>query len=464
MVADSTSSASDSLFWANCILELVRACKHHGTSALFCGICGQTQAHREQNNQPEPHAKLKAVECPRPQEMAICPSTTRLAAPNPAPQDPCMPHPHPHQSLLGTQPFSPHVVPTPRLVFWESTGGCNLRCVHCRRQWDSAPPDELTTDEAKRLIIDAISDSGWGSILVLSGGEPLMRPDLYELLEHCRAQAVTPALATNATLINDSVAARLASLGLSRVSVSLDGAQAATHDAFRGSPGSFDLAVSGIRSLRSAGIDVQINVTLTKRNRDEATPLLDLVVQLGACALHVFLLVPVGCGVDLPEEIRLGPSEVEQLLTFFDSEGSTRDLEIRATCAPQAQRIRAQRARDRARRGLPPGRGLAASSKGCLAGGGVIFIDAVGKVFPCGYLPVQVGDIRAQPLGELIKTSSTLASMRDTSLLKGRCAGCEFAPSCGGCRARAFGTTGELFGEEPSCPMVAGRSSDSPSR
>jgi radical SAM protein with 4Fe4S-binding SPASM domain len=368
--------------------------------------------------------------------------------------------PHPHAVRLSPNPFTPDVVPTPRLVFWETTGGCNLRCVHCRREWDAAPPNELTTDEARRLIIDAIADAGWGSILVFSGGEPLMRADLFELLEHARKRGVIPALATNATLIDDGVARRLAALGVPRASVSLDGATAATHDAFRGLPGSFEQALAGIASLKAAGIEVQINVTFTKKNAADAPAMLELVQKLGACALHVFLLVPVGCGVDLPEEIRLEPGEVEKLLTYFDAEASARDLEIRATCAPQAQRIRAQRARDRERKGLPPARGLAPSSKGCLAGGGIIFIDAIGKAFPCGYLPLSVGDLRQQPLASILQESKLLASLRDTSLLQGRCQGCAFAPSCGGCRARAWGTDSELFGEEPSCPMGLRSSSE----
>lgn len=365
--------------------------------------------------------------------------------------------PHPHSISLSPNPFTPDVVPTPRLVFWETTGGCNLRCVHCRREWDDTQPNELTTDEAKRLLIDAIAESRWHSILVFSGGEPLMRKDLFELIEHARDRGVTTALATNATLVDDATATRLASLGVPRASVSLDGADASTHDAFRGIPGSFEQAIAGIQALRRAGIEVQVNVTFTKANQHEAPAMLDLVQKLDACALHTFLLVPVGCGVDLPDSIRLEPAEVERLLTYFDTEAGLRDLEIRATCAPQAQRIRAQRARDRARKGLPEVRGLAPSSKGCLAGGGILFVDALGRVFPCGYLPLEVGDLRKQPLTRVLAESQLLSTLRDTSLLGGRCKGCAFVESCGGCRARSYGTVGDLYGEEPSCPMNAGR-------
>jgi radical SAM protein with 4Fe4S-binding SPASM domain len=367
-----------------------------------------------------------------------------------------MPHPNAGPTNERRDPFRPDLVPSPRLVFWEATGGCNLRCVHCRREWDCAPPDELSTDEAKRLVIDPIARARWGSILVFSGGEPLMRPDLFELLAYARSSGVTSALATNATLVDSTVASRLAAEGVSRVSVSIDGADAATHDAFRGIEGSFERALAGIRALRKAGIEVQINVTFTKQNRDDAPRVLDLVREVDAVALHVFLLVPVGCGVDLPESIRLEAGEVEKLLTYFDAEAGRRDLEVRATCAPQAQRIRLQRARRRERDGEPPARGLAPSSKGCLAGGGILFVDAVGKVFPCGYLPVAVGDLRAQPMERILETSELLASLRDAHRLEGRCSGCEWAPVCGGCRARAYGSTGELFGEEPSCPMGLG--------
>lgn len=358
---------------------------------------------------------------------------------------------HPHR--LTT--FSPDVVPTPRIVFWETTGACNLRCIHCRREWEDATDRELSTLEAKQLLIDPISNARWHSILVFSGGEPLMRSDLFELIEYAAHRGLTPAVATNATQVNDSIAQRFSELGVSRVSVSLDGSSADTHDRFRGLPGSFDDALRGIRALRKANVEVQINVTFTKANLEDAPAMLDLVQALDACAIHVFLLVPVGCGVDLPESIRLEPAQVERLLTYFDEQAGARNLEIRATCAPQAQRIRMQRAAARERKGLPAQRGLAPSSKGCLAGGGILFVDAVGKVFPCGYLPLSTGDIRQQPLAEILEQSTLLSSLRDTTRLEGRCHACEFDAVCGGCRARAYGTTGNLFGEEPSCPMNA---------
>ncbi len=362
-----------------------------------------------------------------------------------------MPHPFP---VFSTS-FSPDIIPTPRIVFWETTGACNLRCVHCRREWDHAPPNELSTAEVKKYLIDGIADATWHSILVFSGGEPLMRPDLFDLIDYAKGRGLIPAVATNATLVDRTVAKRFSQHGVSRVSVSLDGSCAQLHDAFRGLPGSFDDALRGIRALRSANVEVQVNVTFTKANLDDAPAMLDLVKQIDACAIHVFLLVPVGCGVDLPESIRLGAGEVERLLTYFDGQATERDLEIRATCAPQAQRIRRQRAEARKRKGLPRGRGLAPSSKGCLAGGGILFVDAIGKVFPCGYLPLAAGDVRTQPLKQIVAESKLLASLRDTSKLEGRCHGCKFDSVCGGCRARSFGSTGGLFGEEPSCPMNA---------
>ena len=345
------------------------------------------------------------------------------------------------------------VVPTPRIVFWETTGACNLRCVHCRRSWLDAGPSELTTDQVKHRLIDGVVQAGWNSIIVFSGGEPLMRSDLFDLLGYAQSQGVLCAVATNATLVTCSIAEEFRRLGVSRVSVSLDGADAHTHDSFRGVDGSFDQALTGIRRLRDAGVEVQVNVTFTKKNQREASAMLDLVTTIGACALHVFLLVPVGCGVRIPHDVRLDSHEVEKLLHFFDREATTRNMEIRATCAPQAQRVRLQRARLLRNQPQGPGRGLAPSGKGCLAGGGVLFVDAVGKVFPCGYLPIEVGDIVTTSLQEILARSEFLAQLRDVSKLQGRCSGCDWAPRCGGCRARAYGTTGNVFAEEPSCPM-----------
>lgn len=309
--------------------------------------------------------------------------------------------------------------------------------------------------EQALAFVDAVADTGWSPILVLSGGEPLMRKDLFAILARAKQRGLIVALATNATLVDEGLAKRLHEGGVVRASVSLDGADAATHDSFRGLDGSFEEALRGIRALRDADIAVQINVTFTKRNVHQAARLVELVGAIDACALHSFVLVPVGCGVEIPDAVRLEAPEVERLLTLLDREASTRNLEIRATCTPQAQRIRIQRKRAAERAGEEPGIGLAPSSKGCLAGGGILFVDAVGKVFPCGYLPISVGDVHTQTLKEILASSAMLAQLRDVERLEGRCHGCEYAPVCGGCRARAFGTTGNLFGEEPSCPMGA---------
>ena len=355
-------------------------------------------------------------------------------------------HGHP-----GGMPQGNGIMP-PFLVSYSVTRECNLRCKHCYSESsDNVPKDELTTEQAFRLLDEVVS---WGpKLLIFDGGEPLKRADFFDLAKHASSKGIRTVIGTNATLIDRGVAQKLKDCGVMAAQISVDGANAKTHDAFRGLHGSFDDALRGIRSLRKAGVDVQINVTFTKANRDEASDMLDLVQMLDACALHVFLLVPVGCGVELPDDVRLDAAEVERLLTFFDEQASERDLEVRATCAPQSQRIRQQRARARQRKGLPEARGLAPSSKGCLAGGGILFIDAVGKVFPCGYLPMQAGDLRTTPLKTILETSELLSSLRDVTKLEGRCHGCEYDQICGGCRARALGTTGRLFDEEPSCPM-----------
>src|SRR5271167_2550295 len=235
----------------------------------------------------------------------------------------------------------------PRLIFWEVTKGCNLRCIHCR-----ATATELMSladlPTAKALdIIRQIASFG-NPILVLSGGEPLYRPDIFELAEFANSLGLRVALATNGTLVTKDVAEKVKHSGIKRVSISLDGSDAATHDSFRGIPGAFDAAVYGLRNLQDVGISVQINTTIAKHNAHQLPAVLDLARRLGADALHTFLLVPVGCGVDIAEEQMVAPDEYERMLNWFYDQSLTGDIELKATCAPHYFRVaRQRRAADR---------------------------------------------------------------------------------------------------------------------
>jgi len=350
----------------------------------------------------------------------------------------------------------------PRLIFWETTAGCNLRCIHCRRIdiADKLVPEDLTTAESKQLIDQIVAFCN--PILILSGGEPLIRPDIFDIAEHAVAKGLRVALATNGTLIDAPTAQRIVDTGIRRVAVSLDGATAETHDSFRALPGSFAQALEGIRHLRARGMSVQINTTVARHNVDELPQVLDLALSLGADALHIFLLVPVGCGLEIADEQMISPRRYEEVLNWFYDRDQEGLLELKATCAPHYFRIVHQRMAAEERQAPPSqkrqrGVGAAASSdlyamtKGCLAGTGVCFVSHKGEVFPCGYLPLVAGSVRKQPLQQIWQDAPIFKELRDPELLEGKCGRCQFKRVCGGCRARAYGTSGNYLDEEPFC-------------
>jgi heme b synthase len=350
----------------------------------------------------------------------------------------------------------------PRLVFWETTAGCNLRCVHCRRidVAENLVPEDLTTAESKQLIDQIVAFSS--PILVLSGGEPLIRPDIFEIAGHAVARGLRVALATNGTLIDESKAQRIVEAGIRRVAVSLDGASAQTHDTFRALPGSFAQALEGIGRLRAHGMSVQVNTTVARHNVAELPRILDLALSLGADALHIFLLVPVGCGVEIADGQMISADEYEEVLSWLYDRDREGLLELKATCAPHYFRIVRQRSAAQ-RREAPPGRerqrgpgatasrDLHAVTKGCLAGTSVCFVSHKGEVFPCGYLPLSAGNVREQPLQHIWREAPVFKELRDPDLLRGKCGRCEFKHICGGCRARAYAMTGNYLDEEPFC-------------
>jgi len=354
--------------------------------------------------------------------------------------------------------------PPPRLVFWETTPACNLKCVHCRRITlaDQLTPQDLTTAESFTLI-DQIAEVG-KPVFVLSGGEPLYRPDILEIARYAADKGLPVALATNGTLIDDEMAVRIREAGVRRVSISFDGADAATHDAFRGLEGSFEAATRGFESLRRAGLPVQVNTTVARHNEDQLEAMRALAKDLGAIGLHLFLLVPVGCGMEISESQQISAAQYEQVLHWlYDVEQEEPDLQLKATCAPHYFRVmRTRQAADRRagkERALPASLdrqvhghpSMHAATKGCLAGTGIAFVSHRGEIFPCGYLPVAAGNVREQTFGDIWQGSELLQQMRDPDALEGKCGVCQFKGLCSGCRARAYGVTGNYMAEEPFC-------------
>jgi AdoMet-dependent heme synthase len=377
----------------------------------------------------------------------------------------------------------------PRLIFWEVTKGCNLRCIHCRASaTELSAPSDLSTAAALG-IIDQIAAAA-NPILVLSGGEPLFRSDIFQLARYGTDKGLRVALATNGTLVTQEVACMIVDAGVKRVSISLDGADSLTHDSFRGIPGAFDAAVYGLRNLKKLGMSVQINMTIARHNARQLPQVLELAKELGADALHTFLLVPVGCGVDIAAEQMVAPEEYEEMLNWFYDRSLEGEIELKATCAPHYFRVVRQRrvaerhsaeAAAKARAGaradsaaigpadmmMPGSTGIVlnrparpagghpgdmnAMTKGCLAGTGVCFISHEGEVYPCGYLPVVAGDLRRQSFADIWASSAVFEQLRDSGNLKGKCGCCEFRNVCMGCRARAFAATGDFLDEEPFC-------------
>lgn len=342
----------------------------------------------------------------------------------------------------------------PRLVFWELTTGCNLRCIHCRASaTELMSPDDLTYAECT-AIIDQLAEFA-PFILVLSGGEPLWRRDVFDIAKYARDRRIRVALATNGTLIDEAMAQRIADAGIERVSISLDGADPVTHDTFRGHKGAFAAAVKGIELLQELGVSTQINTTVSRHNAHELPRILKLAEELGVQAFHMFLLVPVGCGLTIQDEQAIQGEEAEEILEWFYEQSLVSKLELKATCAPHYYRIMRQRRAEARRAGekVPElaKEGMHAVTKGCLAGTAVCFISHQGEVFPCGYLPVSAGSLRETPFREIWEKAEIFQDLRDTERLEGKCGICEFKNVCMGCRARAYGMTGDYLAEEPFC-------------
>jgi radical SAM protein with 4Fe4S-binding SPASM domain len=352
-----------------------------------------------------------------------------------------------------------------RMLFWETTIRCNLACAHCRRlESNEASPADLSTSQAEALI-EQLAEVGRRQpqmpVLVFSGGEPLCRGDLFHLVGRARQHGIILALATNGTLIDGDKARQIRDSGIARVSVSLDGATADVHDRMRQIPGAFDRAIEGIRQLREHGVPFQINVTLTKQTAPQLSDVYELARSLGAVAVHIFMLVPVGCGQVLAETDMLSPQQYEQVMREIHTLESRGQMQIKVTCGPHYERIKRQMqsAECGVQSGHAAGNPKSAihnphSSKGCLAGLGVLFVSHRGDVYPCGYLPVNCGNILETTLTQIWDNNGDLARMRDAGALEGKCGVCGYRLVCGGCRARAFGMTGNYMGEEPFCAYI----------
>lgn len=323
------------------------------------------------------------------------------------------------------------------IVSWMTTNRCNLTCKHC---YQNACPDahanELTTDEA-RTLIDQIARAGF-RVMIFSGGEPLMRADIYDLVSYAAGKGLRPVFGTNGTLITPRVAARLKEAGACAMGISLDSADPARHDEFRGLDGAYEATLAGMRACREAGLPFQIHTTVMDWNEDEVCDITDLAVELGAVAHYVFFLIPVGRGRYI-EDTSLKVMENERLLTRIMLKQLEVPIDVKPTCAPQFMRVAEQLE--------VPTR----FSRGCLAGDTYCIVSPEGVVRPCAYMTEEAGSVRERPFDEIWRESELFARLRSRSY-GGACGTCDYQARCGGCRARAgYYHEGDYMGQDDYC-------------
>jgi len=365
----------------------------------------------------------------------------------------------------------------PFIAIWEVTQACDLVCVHCRACAQPVrSPFELTTSEAERLIdqIGALRVP----VFVMTGGDPLKRPDIYDLVEYGASRGVRTSMTPSATpLLTREAIAELRSRGLARLAVSLDGSTAEIHDAFRGLRGSYQRTLDAIRWARDLGQPVQVNTTITPRNLTDFDSMVRLLETLDIVLWSVFFLVPTGRG---QMEDVVSAEEFEGVFAKLYEIAPRVPFDIKTTEAQHYRRYILQRRAAERRLGgeagvarIPaagPGPsvprfasalgggngtttrdGIGRAPRGLNDAKGFVFVSHVGEVYPSGFLPLAAGNVRREPLADIYRNSPLFVSLRDTSQLKGKCGVCEFREVCGGSRARAYALTGDPFAEEPYC-------------
>lgn len=341
----------------------------------------------------------------------------------------------------------------PFVLAWELTRACNLACVHCRAEAQlRRDPRELTTDEAMR-VIDDIAGFDVPPILILTGGDPMRRPDLLDLIAHATGRGIrctlTPAgtpLASRARL----EAARDA--GLRRVAVSLDGSTPELHDAFRRVPGSFGWTLDIVRTARALGLPVQVHTTLSRRTLADLPAVADLVDELGAVVWAVFCLVPTGRAGASDE---IDADAYEAVFAWLARRSESARWALKLTEGYHYRRVLAQRGEGPLQGlGFTGGDGIGRAPNAVNAGNGFCFVSHVGEVCPSGFLPIVAGNVRERSVVDIYRNHAIFRELRDPDLLRGKCGRCAFKRLCGGSRSRAFAHTGDYLAADPACAYV----------
>jgi len=318
----------------------------------------------------------------------------------------------------------------PLVLSWNVTLKCNLKCSHCYiNAKEKSLPDELSTDAAKMLIHQITEVSR--PLLILSGGEPLLREDIYEIIRYGVDRGLRMGMGSNGMLIDDEVTRRLEDAGMGTVAISLDSSIPERHDEFRGVKGCWEHAINAIKSLKNSRIQVQVNCTVTPQNYDEVDDIMSRAEDLGVENFHLFFLVPTGRGTDIKD---ITPRMYEDMITSTLAKTTKYKLNIKPSCAPQFMRVAKQQEIDMSR-----------WVRGCMAGLYYCRIYPSGEVTPCPYMPLNLGNVRERSFKDIWFNSEVFKALRDFDRLKGKCGVCEYRDVCGGCRARAYGLSTDLM-------------------
>ncbi|CAM2758218.1 TIGR04053 family radical SAM/SPASM domain-containing protein [Salinicoccus roseus] len=353
----------------------------------------------------------------------------------------------------------------PFIVIWELTRACELHCLHCRAEAQvERNPYELSTEEGKRLIDDIAAMEY--PMLVFTGGDPLMRTDVFELAEYAVEKGVRVSMTPSATPnVTKEAMQKAKDVGLSRWAFSLDGHNKQVHDHFRGTEGSFDLTMKAISYLNELGMPLQINTVISNYNIEYLEEMREMVESLNCVLWSVFFLVPTGRGKN---EDMITPAQHEQVFRWLNKIKDEVPFDIKTTAAQHYRRVVIQ---DQMRKNKDPDAqirymdalsegktgtidGLGRAPKGVNDGNGFVFISHIGHVYPSGLLPVNCGNVRVDKLSDIYRNSPILKSLRNPDLYKGKCGVCEFRHVCGGSRSRAYAATGDYLESEPYCVYI----------
>lgn len=341
---------------------------------------------------------------------------------------------------------------SPLLIAWEVTRRCHLKCLHCRAWAEDHPyENELTLEEIKKTLTNISQFSK--PIIILTGGEPMAREDIYEIGSFGSLLGLRMVMSPCGSLVDALAIKKMKEAGIKRISLSIDGARAGSHDAFRGLDGSFGDVLNAARVAREGDMPFQVNTTVTRLNIGELEEIVHLVLGLGAVSFHPFLLVPTGRGKDIAG-LTLSPREYEDTLSWIDKMSRKTNIHVKPTCAPHFFRVQMESGGTIKKSGGHPH--LDSVTRGCLGGIGFAFISHVGQVQICGFLDIRCGDIRESNYNfqEIWETSQVFLRMRDQKSYRGKCGICEYHNICGGCRARAYTVTGDYMNPEPYCVYI----------